>query len=96
VGYNNRGFDDIFLRAWFDLCKDTYFGSWFWPDSLDVLVLASEYLLDRRSSMESFKLHRVASEIGLVFDKKDLHDAVADAWLTRDVYNIVTERMIEI
>jgi DNA polymerase-3 subunit epsilon len=96
VGYNNRGFDDVFLRAWFDLCKDTYFGSWFWPDSLDVLVLASEYLLDRRSSMESFKLNRVASEIGLVFDKEDLHDAVADATLTRDVYNIVTERTIEI
>lgn len=96
VGYNNRGFDDKFLRTWFELCDDPYFGSWFWPDSRDVLVLASEYLEPRRISMPNFQLHTVASTLGLVVDEDRLHDASYDVVLTRGIYRIVTGREIEI
>lgn len=41
VGYNNRGFDDNFFRGFFLQNGDNFFGSWFWSDSIDVLVLAS-------------------------------------------------------
>ena len=96
VGYNNRKFDDPFLRNLFSLCGDKYFGSWFWSDSLDVMVLASQYLLERRHTMPSFKLSRVATELGIVFDEEELHDALGDARITREVYRIVTGLEIEI
>ena len=96
VGFNNRAFDDLFLRKWFELCGDRFFGSYFWADSLDVLVLASQYLLERRSGMPSFKLHRVATELGIVFDPDLLHSALTDSHLTREVYRRVTGLELEI
>ena len=96
VGYNNRAFDDVFLRVFFELCENNFFGSYFWSDSHDTLVLASLYLEDRRANMPSFKLSRVASELGIVVDEKELHDALYDAKLTRKIYRIVTGIELEI
>ena len=96
IGFNNRAFDDIFLRAWFEQNGDQYIGSWFWNDTLDSLVLASEYLLDRRANMPSFKLKRVAKELGLVVDEAAPHDALYDVNLTRSVYRIITGLDFEI
>lgn len=90
IGFNNRSFDDLFLRMFFELNKNQYYNSWFWSDSIDVLCLASEYLMDRRTSMPSFKLKRVALELGLSVDENELHDALFDARITRDIYRIVT------
>ena len=90
VGFNNRAFDDLFLRMFFELNGDKFIGSWFWADTIDVLCLASEYLMDRRSEMPSFKLKRVALELGLAVDQESLHDALFDARITRDIYRIVT------
>ena len=96
VGFNNRFFDDQFLRKHFELQEDDFFGAWFWSDSLDVFVLASEYLIDRRQDMSSFKLHRVAITLGLEVDKSKLHYAFYDVNLTRQIYRIVTGREIEL
>lgn len=96
VGFNNRGFDDRFLRMWFTLCDDPYFGSWFWADSRDTLVLASEYLENRRMNMPNFQLHTVAETLGIVVDESKLHDALYDVSLTRQIYRIVTNREFEI
>lgn len=96
VGFNIRAFDDVFLRAWFKQCKDEFIGAWFWTDTLDVLVLASEYLINRRVNMPSFKLKRVAMELGIVIDPDRIHDASYDVQLTREIYRIVTGREIEI
>lgn len=86
VGYNNRGFDDPFLRAWFVQNGDPYFGSWFWADSIDVMVLASAHLLDERRSMPDFKLMTVARKMGIEVDESKLHDALYDIHLTRGIY----------
>jgi DNA polymerase-3 subunit epsilon len=96
IGFNNRAFDDLFLRMFFELNDDKYIGSWFWSDTGDTLCLASEYLLDRRASMLSFKLKRVALELGLEVDTEGLHDALFDARLTRSIYRIVTGLEIEL
>ncbi|AGM14112.1 exonuclease [Croceibacter phage P2559Y] len=96
IGFNNRSFDDLFLRMFFELNKNPYYNSWFWSDSIDVLCLASEYLMDRRTSMPSFKLKRVALELGLLVDENELHDALFDARITRDIYRIVTGIEIEL
>ena len=95
VGFNNRAFDDTFLRMFFELNGDRFFNSWFWSDSLDVLSLASQYLLDRRAQMPSFKLKRVAKELGIPVSEDGLHDALYDVRLTRQIYRIVTRLELE-
>ena len=89
VGYNNASFDNQFLRAFFVQNKDNYFGSWFWSDTIDVMVLASQFLKDRRSEMENFKLATVAKFLGIEVDEAKTHDALYDIELTMDIYEKV-------
>jgi len=95
TGYNNRKFDDLFFRAWFEQNGDSFFGSWFYTESLDVQVLAAEYLIPRRHNMKAFKLKSVAKELGLVVEEDKLHDGVYDVYLTREIYRIITGLEIE-
>jgi len=90
VGYNNCYFDDRFLRAWFERNGDEYFGSWFWADSLDVMVLASQHLYYQRPKMINFKLGTVAQTLGIQVLESKLHDGLYDVELTRAVYNKIT------
>lgn len=97
IGYNNAGFDNPFFRAFFvqnaksqkDAEFGNYFGSWFWSDSLDVLVLASNYLKKERHLMQDFKLKTVAKQLGIEIDETRLHDAEYDILITREIFNIV-------
>ena len=93
VGYNSREFDDDFLRAWFDQNGDTFFESYFWADGIDVMVLASQYLIPVRKTMPSFKLKRVAKQLGIKVDEERLHDSMYDIELTREIYQIVTDSL---
>lgn len=90
VGYNNAAFDNQFLRGFFLQNGDVYFGSWFWANSIDVMVLASAYLATRRPEMENFKLSTVAKTLGIVVNDDSLHDAIYDIELTKAVFDIVT------
>ena len=91
-GYNNAGFDNQFLRQWFADNGDKFFGSWFWSNSIDVMVLATEYLKKKRAGMGNFKLHSVAIELGIGVDASRLHDALYDIELTREIYKIITAK----
>ncbi len=93
VGYNNRVFDDPFLRMWFLLMNDNSFDCYFWTDTLDALVLASERLCEHRGSMPSFKLSRVATTLGIQVDESQLHSASYDMLLTYLIYNKVTGKL---
>lgn len=90
VGYNNAAFDNQFLRGFFLQNGDVYFGSWFWSNSIDVMVLASAYLATRRPEMENFKLSTVAKTLGIVVNDDSLHDAMYDIELTKAAFDIVT------
>ncbi len=93
VGYNNCSFDNNFLRKWYEIHqRDDFFNSYFWGNTLDVMVLATEYLLDKRIVMENFKLMTVARAVGIEIDESKLHDAKYDIELTRSIYKIVTNR----
>lgn len=96
VGYNNAAFDNQFLRKWFELCEDKFFGSFFWGNGLDVMVQATEYLAERRVRMPNFKLNTVAQTVGIEVNQDELHDALYDVLLTRQIYNIVTGKDIEL
>lgn len=89
VGFNNRAFDDKFLRAFFEYNGDNYFGSWFWPDSLDVLVLASFALREERTELPDFKLESVAKHLGIDFDPEAAHDALYDVQITKQIFEIL-------
>ena len=89
IGYNNRAFDDVFLRTMFELNNDDFFGSLFWSDSIDVLCLASQYLQGVRHNMKNFKLGTVAQTFGLAWCEIAAHDAAYDARKTQEIYNII-------
>ena len=89
VGYNNAAFDNQFLRGFFLQNNDKYFGSWFWSNSIDVMVLASNKLANKRHDMENFKLSTVAKFIGIDVQDDKLHDAMYDIDLTKSIYDIV-------
>ena len=94
VGYNNASFDNQFLRKFFEDNGDKYFGSWFWSNSIDVMVLASAYLATRRPDMENFKLSTVAKTLGVNVDDELLHNALYDIRLTKAVFDIVTKNIM--
>lgn len=85
-GFRNTGFDDPFLNAFFKQNGDDYFFSWFWGNSLDVNVLATQKFKDIRSTLKDFKLSTVAKIVGIEVDDTRLHDALYDVELTRLIY----------
>lgn len=89
-GYNNASFDNNFLRGWFLQNGDKYFGSWFWSNTIDVMVLATVFLMNIRGNMENFKLKSVAIALGIEVNESELHDASYDIFLTKEIYKIVT------
>ncbi len=89
VGYNNASFDNQFFRAFFVQNNDNYFGSWFWADTIDVMVLASHKLIGERSKLANFQLKTVATYLGIQIDESKLHDALYDIELTQKIYEIV-------
>jgi DNA polymerase-3 subunit epsilon len=96
VGYNNAAFDNAFLREFYvRYQKDDYFNSWFWGNTIDVMVLASEHLAEMRVGMDNFKLMTTARALGIEIDESKLHDAEYDIELTRNIYRIVTNRFNE-
>ena len=93
VGYNNAGFDNNFLRALFQQCGDKYFGSWFYPNCMDVYVMVTPFLMGVRNDMENFKLMTVARTMGIEIDENKLHDATYDIELTRDIFYRIIGKM---
>ena len=94
-GYNNASFDNQFLRAWFVQNGDNYFGSWFWSSAIDVMVLATQALMEVRSRMLNFNLCTVAQAFGIKIEEEKLHDAMYDIYLTYEVYKRITNNALK-
>lgn len=92
AGYNIASFDNSFLRAWFIQNGDKYFGSWFWSNCFDVMVLATLYLSEKRAEMENFKQGTVAKALGINVDDSKLHDALYDIEICKQICDIVLPR----
>jgi DNA polymerase-3 subunit epsilon len=89
VGYYAH-FDYNFLRTWFTNCGDKYFGSWFWTPAIDVAQMAILKLQKERPLMQNFKLATVGKEFGIEVKEEELHDAMADIELTKQIWDKVT------
>lgn len=86
AGYNCERFDGPHLRMLFERQGNKYFGSYFWPASHDIMILASFCLAETRHLMYDFKLKSVAEALKINVESEKLHDASYDIHLTRLVY----------
>lgn len=96
-GYNIMGFDNEFLRTFWKLNNDKYFGSFFWSDSIDVMSEASSFLRMYRSAFPNFKLKTVAKMLKFEIDETKLHDAMYDVELTMMIFdriNLVRKQVV--
>lgn len=78
MGFNVHSFDNQFMRALFESMGDKYYGSWFWANSLDMMLSASDHLMLKRHLMPNFKLGTVAEFMGMQVDTDQLHDSYYD------------------
>lgn len=88
-GFNVHRFDNQFLRALFERHGNRFFNSYFWSDSLDVMLLASPCLIDKRPYMQNFKQMSVAKALGITIDESKLHNADYDIELSQQIYDKV-------
>ncbi len=92
----NAEFDVQHLRAWFTKCGDSYFGSYFWHPPLCIMQLAAWNLVGERHVMPNFKLGTVANHLKVAgetpVEQQQLHDALVDVRLAREVYMALVER----
>lgn len=89
VAYNAH-FDNTFMRKFFEQCGEKWFGSFFWSGTIDVMVLALQYLKKDRHLLPNFKLMTVAKHLGVKIDESKAHDSLYDIVITKEVYDIVT------
>lgn len=92
AGYNNASFDNSFLKAFFVQNNDNYFYSWFWVNSIDIMVMATQHLMQIRPDMPDFKQETVARTLGIEIEQEKLHDASYDIYLTKEIYKIICGR----
>ena len=85
VAYNAH-FDVAFLRQFFLRCNDKYYGSWFWSNAIDVMVLATLFLMHERSRMPNFQLMTVAKQLNIDLENVQAHDALEDIIVTKKIY----------
>ena len=83
----NAQFDMQFVRRFFEKCGDQYFGSWFWFPPIDIMGMALVGLMDKRPSMENFKLATVARTLGIEFDLEKAHGAEYDIRKAIELYD---------
>ncbi len=88
----NAEFDAGFIRQFFRKNKSGFFGSYFWTPSIDVMAIAGDILQKERFDIKDFKLRTVATYLGIDATQLDLHDALVDIKLTKEVYKIIKDR----
>ena len=90
VGYNIGVFDIQFLRSFFVRNGSRYMNSYFHHPTLDVMFLAAEFMKNERHQMKNFKLGTVAATLGISFNDADLHNAMEDIRITKEIYERIT------
>jgi DNA polymerase-3 subunit epsilon len=85
AGYRTH-FDLDFLYKLFERNKQVL-AFYIFGNYIDVSVLATQALMVQRDQMKDFKLGTVANFLGIKVDEnEELHDALTDIKLTRDIY----------
>lgn len=82
----NANFDSDFLREFFTLNGDNYFGSWFWNPPLCVMQMMAWITIRVRGSLPNYKLGTLCQAAGLGWDESKAHDAQYDIDKTIALY----------
>lgn len=90
VAYN-AAFDSDFMRQFFVLNGDSYFGSWFWHPPLCVMQSAAWLTQRVRGALPNFKLGTVCVSAGIDWDETQAHDADYDIHKTVELFRYVSE-----
>jgi DNA polymerase-3 subunit epsilon len=90
VAYN-AGFDNEFVRAFFEKMGDNYFGSWFWNPPICVMQAMALFLIRVRGAIPNFKLATLCKCAELGWDESKAHDADYDIEQTMRLFNYVEE-----
>jgi DNA polymerase-3 subunit epsilon len=85
IAYNAK-FDDEFLREWFLLNNDNFYGSWFWTPAICVMQWAAAFLIDVRGALPNFKLGTLCECAELGWEEEKAHDAKYDIEKTIALY----------
>jgi DNA polymerase III subunit epsilon len=95
VSYNGASFGEAFLKTWFIQNGNLHFHSWFWPSCLDPMILASQYFMEKKTTLLNFSLKSVAKSLNVPFKEFELRDTRYRVGVMREVYNIVTGVQID-
>lgn len=87
VGFNNKTFDDNFLREFFLQNNDRFFGSYFWSNSFDMMSVATPPLASVRHTMRDFRLPSVASACGVDVSAEEYKGDMGNVRLTKAVFD---------
>lgn len=91
-GYNPR-FDMDFIREWFTLNGNKYFGAYFWTPPIDVWMLSVFAQREHRQDFENTKLWNMAKFYGVDVDKFSAHNARSDIDVTKLLYEAVLKAL---
>lgn len=93
-GYNNKRFDNRFIKAIYEKYSPLFpFHVFYHDDTMDVSYMAKDFYKGKDSKPESFKLADVARHMGIEVDSAQLHRANYDAILTYKLF--MAFKMIE-
>jgi DNA polymerase III alpha subunit (gram-positive type) len=87
IGYN-ISFDEQFIRQWFHDNDNNFYGSYFWNPSIDVMTLAMNRLMFKRSLMPNFKLETVCQMFN-IYNTGQQHEGMNDVIMTRKLHKVV-------
>lgn len=83
IAYNAH-FDSDFIREWFNKNGARFYGSYFWANVIDVMVLASYIAAKDREHLPNFKLETVCKAFDVKMGKA--HTSEADVKATIELY----------
>lgn len=87
IGFN-VGFDEQFIREWFNINNDSFYGSYFWTPSIDVMTLAANRLMLVRNTLPNFKLETVCDYFKIKASGQQ-HEGMNDTRMCRSLYKMV-------
>ena len=91
ITYNGHMFDSAFLRKFFEMHDNSFFGSYFFYPSIDVMLIAAFAAIEQRSKLPNFKLMTVANSLGIEIDESKAHDALYDVEITREMFKLLNK-----
>lgn len=92
IAYNSN-FDEDFIRRWFEMNEDNYYGSWFWHPTICLMKAMAWIARDCRGNFQNFRLETMCNQAGVEFNEDEAHDAMYDIEKTRQLFVWMNEKL---